>query len=151
LWVQLRVFFLWATMGSLHKNSTMHVWREEEGNDAAEPVNYLGVAAGLAACVLLPLLDHAGRLELTIPIGAGAGTIGAVIKVNWELRVRLWFWVTMAIITGLHVLHILYVPRHEGWVPAPLTIGFCILDLLIILGILNLVGRLFKGVAKTSA
>lgn len=109
-----------------------------------------GVAAGLAACVLLPLLDHIGRLELAIPIGAGAGTIGAVIKVNWELRERAWFWVTMTIITGLHVLLILYVPWRKGWVPAPATVGFCIVDLVIILGVLNLIGRLFGGATKTS-
>jgi hypothetical protein len=110
-----------------------------------------GVAAALAMAVLLPLLDHIGRIELAIPAIAGTGTIGAVIKVNWELRGRVWFWVTMAIITALHVLLILYVPWHEGWVPAPVTLGFCLVDLLIILGILNLIGRLFKGGTKTSA
>ena len=110
-----------------------------------------GVAAGLAASVLLPWLNHIGRLELGVPIGAGAGTIGALIKVNWELRRRVWFWVTMAIITGLHVLLILYVPWHQGWVPAPLTFGIAIVDLVIMLGILNLIGRRFKSGTKTSA
>ena len=110
-----------------------------------------GVAAGLAACVLLPLFDHIGRLELAIPTVAAAGTIGAVIKVNWELRWRVWFWVTIAVITGLHVLLIIYVPWHKGWVPAPIGAAFCIMDVAIILGILNLIGRLFNGETKTSA
>ncbi len=109
-----------------------------------------GVAAGLAACVLLPLFDRIGQLELAIPTFAGAAVIIAVIKVNWELRGRVWFWVTMAIITGLHVLLILHVPWHKGWVPAPVTFAFCIVDILIILGILNVIGRLFNGETKTS-
>ena len=107
-----------------------------------------GLAAGVAVSALL---DHIGRLDLAIPTFAGAAVIGAVVKVNWELRGRVWFWVTMAVITGLHVLLILYVPWHKGWVPAPVTFGFCILDLAIILGILNLIGRLFNGETKTSA
>jgi hypothetical protein len=110
-----------------------------------------GVAAGIAACALLPLLDHIGRLELAIPIGAGAAAICAVIKVNWDLRGRLWFWATMAVIAGLHMPLILYVPWHKGWVPAPVTFGFCIVDVAIILGILNLIGRLLKGGTRTSA
>ena len=81
---------------------------------------------------------------------AAAAAIGAVIKVNWELRGRVWFWVTMAIIAGLHVLLIPYVPWHKGWVPARVTFGFCIVDVAIILGILNLIGRLFKGGMKTN-
>src|SRR5580704_7364312 len=93
-----------------------------------------GIAAGLAACALLPWLNHIGRLELGIPIIGGAGMIGVVIKVNWELRGRLWFWVTMAMITGLHVLLILYVPWHKGWVPAPVSAGFGIADVMIQLG-----------------
>jgi hypothetical protein len=110
-----------------------------------------GIAAVLAACAVLPLFDRIGRLDLGIPTVAGAGTIGVAIKVNWELRGRVWFWVTMAIITGLHVLLILYVPWHKGWVPVPVTFGFCIVDMAIILGILNLVQRFFKDEMETSA
>lgn len=108
-----------------------------------------GVAAGAAACVLLPLLDHMGRIELAVPIGAAAGTIGAVIKVNWELHRHAWFWVTMGIITSLHALLILNLPWHKGWIAAPVTLSFCMVDLMIILGILSLLTRLFRSGTKS--
>jgi hypothetical protein len=110
-----------------------------------------GIAVALAMAVALPVLDHIGRIELAIPTVAAALTISAVVKVNWEFHERLWFWVTMAAIAGLHVLLILCIPWHKGWIPAPVTLGFCIVDAAIILGILNLIGRLFEGGARTSA
>lgn len=110
-----------------------------------------GVSAGVAMAVLLPLFSRMGRAQLAVPTLAAAGTIGAVIKVDWELHRRAWFWFTMAIITGLHVLLILWLPWHKDWIPAPVTLGFCIVDLVIILAILNLIGRLFQVRTKTSA
>jgi len=100
---------------------------------------------GIIAIVLLPLLEHLGRIELFYPIGVTVAMIAGVIKLCWELRQRLWFWVTMILVVALHVPIILYVPWRAGWIPAPVTIAVCMVDLVIVVRTLKHIGRLVDG------
>lgn len=96
---------------------------------------------GIIAIILLPLLDHLGRIELFFPILGTVAVIVGVVSLSWELRRRPWYWVTMILVVALHVPVILYVPWRAGWIPAPVTIAVCMVDLLIIVRVLKLIGR----------
>lgn len=109
------------------------------------------VGGGLFAVVLLPLLDHLGRMELFFPILATVAMTAGVFKLCWGLRRQPSFWVAMNLVVALHVLLILYVPWRPGWIPAPTTIAFCMVDLAIVVPTIKLIGRLMdrtKGPAK---
>ncbi|MGA9885192.1 MAG: hypothetical protein WBQ34_15870 [Candidatus Acidiferrales bacterium] len=96
---------------------------------------------GIIAIILLPLLDHLGRIELFFPILGTVAVIVGVVSLSWELRRRPWYWVTMILVVALHVPVILYVPWRAGWIPAPVTIAVCMVDLLIVVRVLKLIGR----------
>jgi hypothetical protein len=79
-------------------------------------------------------------------LAAWVFTIAIVMSVRifWGRRRLLWFWVTVAILTALHVLLILYVP----WPGVHTTIGgpalfpFGLLDIVIMCGCFKLVEKL---------
>jgi hypothetical protein len=91
---------------------------------------------------VVPLLDHLGRPELTYPVIAALVAIGLAIRGSWELRGRLWFWITITVIVALHVPLILLVPWKAGWVPARVTTAFGIADLAIIYGVIGFIKKL---------
>jgi hypothetical protein len=105
---------------------------------------------GILAIILLPLLDRLGRIELFFPILGTVAVIAGVVTLSWELRRRPWYWITMILVVGLHVPVILYVPWRAGWIPAPVTIAVCMVDLVIVVRVLKLIGRLADG-TKASA
>jgi hypothetical protein len=104
----------------------------------------VGLALAAVVFPIVPLLDHLGRPELRYPVIAALGAIGFAIRGNWDLRNRLWFWITMTVIAALHVPLILLVPWKAGWVPAPVTMAFCIVDLAIIYGVIGFIKKLIE-------
>ena len=90
------------------------------------------------------LFDHFGRFDLALPTLISIGTLGFAIAIKWKLRRHMWFWITMAAIVTLHVPLILFVPWTTKWVPAPLLVPFCIADLIVMLAIVSVVGKLVE-------
>jgi hypothetical protein len=86
-----------------------------------------------------------GRPELRYPVIASLLAIGFAIRGSWELRGRLWFWTTISAIVALHLALILFVPWKSGWVPARVTMLFCIVDLAIIFGVIAIVQKVMKA------
>jgi hypothetical protein len=91
------------------------------------------------------LFDHFGRLNIALPTLNGVGMLGFAIAVKWNLRRRMWFWVTMALIAGLHVPLILFVPWGTRSVPALAIAAIDSLDFCLILWVLSIVGNLMGG------
>jgi hypothetical protein len=89
-----------------------------------------------------------GRLEMVWPLATTIGMIGIVIRFKWRLRAQAWFWVTMAVIAGLHVLWVLFVPWTTKWIPVFVYIGIATADFVLILWILLIVEK-FMGNPKT--
>ncbi|PYV17040.1 MAG: hypothetical protein DMG21_09645 [Acidobacteria bacterium] len=94
---------------------------------------------------LVWLLDHLGRLSLALPTLDSIGMIGFAIAIKWKLRRRMWFWLTMLAIGALHVPLILFIPWTTRWIPAPVIIPFAIADLIVVLAIVSVVGKLVEG------
>ena len=68
--------------------------------------------------------------------------LGLAVAIKWKLRRRAWFWGTMAILAALHVPLILFVSWTTKWVPAIAIAAIDSVDLIVMLAILAVVGKL---------
>jgi hypothetical protein len=91
------------------------------------------------------LSDHFGRLAMALPILNCIGVFGLIVYLKWNLRRRLWFWVTIALLATIHTFLILYIPWTSKWVPALAIAVISSVDVYLILWILAAVGRLVEG------
>lgn len=109
------------------------------------------VGLALAAIIfpVVPLLDHLGRPELIYPVVTAFVAIAVAMRARWELRGQLWFWTTITVIASLHVPLILLIPWTAGWIPAPVTKLFCIVDLVIIYAIIGFIEKLNQKLRRT--
>jgi hypothetical protein len=82
-----------------------------------------------------------GRFDLVQPTGICIIVLVFAIVMRWKLRQHLWFWITMTVVTALHVPLILFVPWTTRWVPAFVITPIAIADLFVILLILKIVGK----------
>jgi uncharacterized membrane protein (DUF485 family) len=108
-----------------------------------------GLMLGAAVLPMVFLLIYLGRIELAYPVLASIVAIGFAIRAYWELRGRLWFWITISLFIAEHLILILRIPWRSGWVPAPVTMAFCVFDLAIILGVISLIERWMNRIAET--
>jgi len=90
------------------------------------------------------LFDHFDKSQLTLPTLSSVLVLILVLVLKWKLRGRVWFWITLAVIAGLHVLLLLFVPWTTKWVPAPEVAGLATIDLIVALAIVDVVGRLVE-------
>lgn len=100
-----------------------------------------GLMLGATVLPVLFLLNYLGRVELAYPVLASIIAIGFAIRGYWELRGRLWFWITISVFLVAHAVLILRVPWRSGWVPAPVIMAFSIVDFAIILGVVGLIEK----------
>ena len=83
----------------------------------------------------------AGRFDLAMPSVMTLVVFGIAIGVKWNLRHYRWLWATIGPLVGLHILLIVSIPWTSKWIPGPiLTIG-ALVDLILVLAIVNAVGR----------
>jgi hypothetical protein len=95
-----------------------------------------GVLFAVCMTPILLWLNYIDHQEMMYPVIGAAAAIVLVVRGRWDLRYRRWFWFTMLVIVALHVVVVLRIPWKTGWVPAPLTSLFCIVDLVVIFGLL---------------
>jgi hypothetical protein len=111
-----------------------------------------GVSCWMICCALIALLLlNFGKFDLARPMLCSTGVLVAVIAMRWKLRRNVWFWITVAVITALHVPLILFVPWTTKWVPAIVIIPVGIADLYLMLAILSVVGGWVKGPKKVQS
>ena len=96
----------------------------------------------LGALPVLYLFDHFGELALARPTLASAAMVAIAIAMRWKLRRHAWFWGTMICLAALHVPLILFVPWTTKWVPAIAIAAIDSADLIVMLTILSVVGKL---------
>ena len=93
------------------------------------------------------LFDIYGDPRRGLPAWVCTAALMVSIWIFWGRRKLLWFWVTVAILTALHVLLVLYVP----WPGVHTTIGgpalfpFGLLDIGIVCGCFKLIEKLMTG------
>jgi len=112
-----------------------------EENEPAEqkPTDWTGV---IIAAVLAPVywfFARKGNDDIALSVFICLGMILLAIKIRWDLRRRVWFWVVIAIMLALHVPLILKT-RWTGFQVTRLTLlPIGLADLLVTLGVIWLV------------
>ena len=84
-------------------------------------------------------LEGPGRIA-----AASVAAVGGAIRIAWPLRGRVWFWVTMACITAIHVAIITLHPWSNERYPASALVPVMAADIIAILCLLAFLARLFK-------
>src|SRR5207249_10809264 len=109
-----------------------------------------GVLCWMACCGLIVwLLVSLGRFDLALPTLNSIAVIGFTVALKRKLGRHAWFWGTMAILAALHVPLILFVPWTTKWVPALAIAAIDSADLIVMLAIIDAVGKFMEG-PKTS-
>jgi hypothetical protein len=108
-----------------------------------------GLAIFFGSILIGLLFFHFGRLALARPTIFSVIVIATVFTVRWKQRHHVWFWVTMTIFSGLHVLLILSIPWTTRWVPAIVLAPIGLVDFYVMLVVLSAVGK-FAERATTS-
>lgn len=90
------------------------------------------------------LLHHFGKFALARPIVFSVSVIGVTIAMRWKLKKHVWFWITMAFLTALHVPLILLIPWTTMWIPALVLTPIGIVDLYTMLWVISLIGKTVK-------
>lgn len=101
------------------------------------------ITIGVLSLPYYALLDHFGRLNVALPLLVCMAAFGFVIYIRWDLKRRLWFWTTVAVIAGLQALLLWNMPWTSKWVPAAAYAGMSSLDFLGMLWVLAALERVF--------
>ena len=88
---------------------------------------------------------HFGRFDLALPMLNCILVLGFLIALKRKLWPHAWFWITMAVLAALHVPLILFVHWTTMWVPALAIAVIDSGDLILMLAILAVVGKLVDG------
>ncbi len=113
-------------------------------------VPWWGVLLWMAGCGLIDwLLILLGRFDLALPALNSIAVVGFTIALKRNIGQHVWFWITMVILALLHIPLVLFVPWTSKWVPAIAIAFIDSADLIGMLAILAVVGKLVGG-PKTS-
>jgi hypothetical protein len=89
--------------------------------------------------------DSIGRDSMALPTMNCIMVFSFLVVLKWRLRRHMWFWAILTIAAALNVLMILFVPWTENWVPALAIAVIDTADLIVILAIISVAGRLMGG------
>lgn len=108
---------------------------------------WLLLAMGCLAFIGAAVFDKFGELNMALPTFNSVFLFIFVVSLKWELRSRVWFWVTIGFLVTIHVLLIWYIPWTSRWIPALAvavisSVDFCMI-LLIIAGVRSIIERQF--------
>lgn len=113
-------------------------------------IPWRGLLLWMAASFLCSLLfDGFGKLELVLPILNSIAVLGFTIALKRKLWRDVWFWITIAILAGIHVPLVVFIPWTSRWVPAGLIAVIDSADFCLMLWIISIMGKLVE-VQKTS-
>ncbi len=106
--------------------------------------DYTGVLAFLMALPIYFVALYFVDSEVAKYIGMCAAVHIIVIKINWELRHRFWFWGAIVVLFGLHLPVIMSIHWPKHWTPAYSLIPLALADFGIAQGIIVLLAKLMK-------
>ena len=141
---------LWVGMSTTLRATTKHAWRGanpvtvEEAPDS----KYSRLSALLIPICTSPVcLLFRGNPGRALAAWVFSGALVMSIKFFWGRRRHLWFWLTVAVLTALHVMLVVYVPWPgiHTTIGGPALVPFGLLDVAIMCGCFKLVEKVMGG------
>ena len=106
-------------------------------------LTWKGILAVIGATIVIAFpFAYFGKFELARPTIFSLAMIILAIVMNWRLRRRVWFWITVSAVAALHLALIIGLPWTTNWVPATVMKGLGAADLVVTLGIVKLSEKL---------
>ena len=68
-----------------------------------EPTDYTGLIIGAATLPVFFIVTYFYTAEMGLATTLLLGIAAFIVKLRWDLRKRVWFWVTLFILLALHV------------------------------------------------
>jgi hypothetical protein len=113
-----------------------------DDTESPPPVDYTGLKIGLLVAPVFFLFAFLGNADLGLSVCLILGLFMLVIKLRWNFRKHVWFWVTIGIILALHI-PLLFVGWPHGNIPRIAFLPLGLLDFLIVMGAIGLAEKLF--------
>jgi len=82
---------------------------EENQPEERKPTDWTGVLIAAALAPVYFYLSHIGKDDMALSVVICLGMNLLAIKIRWDLRKRLWFWLVIVLVVTLHVPLILRV------------------------------------------
>ena len=121
----------------------MDTWLNEDPEDEKrEAEEHNRIVVFYIAIALLPLtflFDHFGKYDLGMNLSLCLGMNAIVIRIRWELKKYVWFWVVMAIVVAAELPIVFTVKWPHQWVPAVALLPIGLAACLVALGAIKLV------------
>lgn len=118
----------------------------DESDDAEqEPEREADFSGPIILAFLLPvffIFRHFGRIDLGLNACVCLGMNLLAVRIRWDLRNRVWFWVVVTLVVALNVPIVLMVPWPHAWVPGIVLLPLGLADLLLTLGVVRLTEKL---------
>jgi hypothetical protein len=99
------------------------------------------LAIAAVAFPVVPLFDHLGKPEFERPAYFASMLMLLIVKVCWDLRNRVWFWITLIGIAALHVPLITLTALRLSRMPPRFLLVPTVVDCFAILGVISLIER----------
>jgi hypothetical protein len=106
-----------------------------------KPTDYSGLIIFVCILPLLLFFTHIGKTDLGLNVGICLGIALLVIRIYWNLRTQIWFWVIIVLLLILHVPLVLKVQWPHVWVPRIALLPIGLADLFIYVGAIKFVER----------
>jgi hypothetical protein len=128
---------------------------DEHSSDTNEseqprPTDYTAL---VILAILLPILfffRYLGRTDIGLNVAVCLGMCLIAIRIRWDLRTQIWFWVVIAFVLALHVPLFLLIQWPHVWVPGVVLLPVGLADVLIILGAVRFVERFIVKASHAS-
>jgi hypothetical protein len=101
-------------------------------------------ASAIAVFPLGLLAEHFAGRGSGLPTSLCALVIFIAVRWRWDLSNRPWFWATVVAVVALHVVVILSFHWTTRWIPAAISMPFCMVDALLILKIFSFGEKFFN-------
>jgi hypothetical protein len=124
---------------------------ERDPREAKTLTDYTGLKIGAILLPMLLLFIYLGKADMGLTVFIVLGVSIVAIKIQWNLRKHLWFWLIIVFIFALHVPLFFIIRWPQGNVPGLFYgLPFGLVDFLIISGALRLAEKFFlKGSSPT--
>ena len=107
--------------------------------------NYTGLKIGAILLPILLLFIYLGKADMGLTVFIVLGVSLVAIKIRWDLRKHLWFWLIIVCIFALHVPLFFIVRWPHGNMPGLFYgLPFGLIDFLVISSALGIAEKLFS-------
>ncbi len=110
-------------------------------NENNKRTDYTGLKLLALVLPVMVFFSFLGRDDIGRAVSVCLGSIMLAIKIRWDLRKDLWFWVVIVSVLLLHLPIFIFVQWPNGRVPPLVLLPFAVGDCLIVLGTVKIIEK----------